>query len=283
LKQVKFAAIQMGMKPSDKEANISKAEHLIEKAVERFDPEIVGLPELFSTEFFPVVRARKYFKYAEGIPGPTIDRISKIARRHKIFVIAPIFEVDKRKARYYNTSTVIDPNGKIVGKSRKTEIPLVEWNQGNSIWNKNYEKFYFRPGSTNDVIRVREIRLGQLICYSRHFPEGWRKLELAGADLIYVPVASNGPVLSDLFSVETRALAFMHQCFAVVVNRVGREGPCNFFGGSHIVDPFGKILAGPAGTSEEILFATLDLAQVKDSRKKVPFLRDRRPDLYAKN
>jgi predicted amidohydrolase len=105
-------------------------------------------------------------------------------------------------------------------------------------------------------------------------------LELGGAEIIFIPVASNGPVLGELFAVETRALASMHQCFAVVANRVGNEGPYNFFGGSHIVDPYGKLLAGPAKAREEIVFARIDLSQVKDAREKVPFLRDRRPELY---
>ena len=277
--KIKFAAIQMSMKAGDKEANVEKAEKMIARAAEKYSPDIVGLPELFSTEFFPVLRKSEYFAYAEEIPGPTIERISDLARKHGVHVIAPIFEVDH--SDYYNTAVIIGPDGKILGKSRKTEIPLVEWKQDKTSWNKNYEKFYFLPAKENPVFDLGSAKLGQLICYARHFPEGWRSLELKGADVIYVPVASNGPVLGDLFSVETRGLAFMHQCFAVVSNRVGREGAYNYFGGAHIVDPFGKILVGPAPPREQIVCATLDLKLVKLAREKVPFLRDRRPDLYA--
>ncbi len=272
----------MSMKASDKEANIAKAERMIKRAAEKFNPDFIGLPELFFTEFFPVSRKNKYFGYAEPVPGPTINRIADLASKYGKYIIAPIFELEIRggEASYYNTSVVIGPGGKIVGKSRKTEIPLVEWKQDNAVWNRNYEKFYFLPGQGNPVIDLGTFRLGQLICYARHFPEEGRALELSGAQVIYSPVATNGPVLGDLFSVEMRALAFMNQCFAVVVNRVGKEGRYNYFGGTHIVDPFGKLLAGPAGPKEEIVSAVLDLKQVKIAREKVPFIRDRRPDLY---
>ena len=272
-----FAAIQMSAVPEKKEANIAKAEALVEEAVAKYHPAIVGLPELFSTEFFPLTKNRKYFRYAEPIPGPTTDRIGKLARRLRVSVIAPIFE--SFRGKYYDSSPVIGPSGSVVGITRKTEIPLVEWQHGRN-WNLNYEKFYFSQGNKNPVITVGRARLGQLICYSRHFPEGWRTLELKGAQIIYAPSASNGPVLGELFPLETRALAFMHQCFAVVVNRVGKERSYKYYGGTHIVDPFGKIIAGPANDKEIIVYAALDLSLVAKARKQVPFMRDRRPDLY---
>jgi len=82
--RVVFAAIQMSMKTSDKKANILKAEKLIDQAVKEYKPDIVGLPEFFSTEFFPQYMNRKYFEYAEPIPGLTTNLMARKAKEHKI-------------------------------------------------------------------------------------------------------------------------------------------------------------------------------------------------------
>ncbi|MCL5068211.1 MAG: hypothetical protein M1368_07655, partial [Thaumarchaeota archaeon] len=112
----------MSAVPEKKEANIAKAEALIEEAVARYHPAIVGLPELFSTEFFPLTKNRKYFRYAEPIPGPTTDRIGKLARRLRVSIIAPIFE--SFRGKYYDSSPVIGPSGSVVGITRKTLQPF---------------------------------------------------------------------------------------------------------------------------------------------------------------
>ncbi|MFQ5997711.1 MAG: carbon-nitrogen hydrolase family protein [Candidatus Bathyarchaeia archaeon] len=266
-----FAAVQMAMKIGDVEANIAKAEKFIDDAVSKYRPDIIGLPEFFNTEYFPQYVDRKYFAYAEPIPGPTTERMSKKAKEHGVYIIAPIYEKAGRGV-YYDSSPVIAPDGKVLGITRKVELPNVWFKEG-GVWAN--EDFYYSSGNLENAYLVYNTKIGnigQIICFNRHYPETWRKLTMKGAEVIFVPVASMGKFLGDMFTVEMRAMAYVHQCFGVVLNRVGVEGEHRMYGGSHIVGPKGQYLAGPASdTKEEILCATLDLGNIDEARQQVPF------------
>lgn len=274
-----FAIIQMSMKIGDKEANVSKAEKMIDEAVKKHKANIVGLPEFFNTEYFPQWIDRKYFSYAEPIPGPTINRMTKKAKQHGIYIIAPIYE-EVRKGECYDSAAMIAPDGKILGVYRKTHIPMGKVPEVGA-W--AYEKFYYRSGSDFPVFETKIGNIGIIICWDRHFPEGWRILTLKGADVIFVPIASMGAI-GGMDPIVSRAMAYVNQCYVVAVNRVGVEGELNFYGGSHIVDPMGgSIIAGPASDKEEaILCATLDLENVRQFRSMATFQLDRKPEVYDK-
>ena len=274
-----FSIIQMSMKAGDKDANVSKAEKMIDEAVEKYSANIVGLPELFTAEYFAQWIDRKYFSYAEPIPGPTTNRIAKKAKQHGIYIIAPIFE-EARKGEYYNSAAMIAPDGRILGVYRKMHIPMGKIPELGS-W--GYEKFYFRSGSDFPVFETKLGTIGIYICWDRHFPEGWRILTLKGADVIFVPVASMGKFLGETFSMEIKIMAYQNQCYVAAANRVGVEGELNFYGGSHIVDPIGNFIAGPASDKEEeTLCATLDLDIVRQVRSIATFQLDRKPEVYGK-
>lgn len=259
------------MKAGDKEANISKAEKMIDDAVKKYKPDIIGLPEFFNTEYFPQYTDRKYFEYAEPIPGPTSERIGKKAREYGIYIIAPIYEKAQR-GLYYDSSPIICPDGSVVSNTRKVELPNVSYREGGICVN---EEFYYAAGNLENSYSVTKTKLGnigQIICWNRHFPETWRLLTMKGAEVIFVPVASMGNFLSEMFSLEMRAMAYVHQCFAVVVNRVGKEGEQRMYGGSHIVNPKGKLLAGPASDQDEaILSVALNLDEIDEARQQIPF------------
>ena len=221
--EVTFVVIQMSMRLGDKESNTSKAERMIDQAVKKYNPDIIGLPEFFNTEFFPQWLDRKFFKEAEPIPGPTTNRIAAKAKEHGVYIIAPIYEKAAR-GLYYDSSPLIGPDGKIIGVSRKIELPNVWFKEGDAWAN---EAFYYASANVENAYPVYETKignLGQIICWNRHFPETWRRITVKGADVIFVPVASMGKFLGDMFSMEMRVMTYQHQCFAVVVNRVGIEG-----------------------------------------------------------
>jgi N-carbamoylputrescine amidase len=267
----------MSMKIGDKNANISKAERLVDECVRKHNANIVGLPEFFNTEYFPQWVDHKNFALAEPIPGPTTDRMIKKAVEHGIYICSPIYE-EVEKGIYYDSSPVIGPDGRILGTTRKVEIPLIDWKG-----TKGMEKFYFRGGSEFPIFETKFGKLGQIICYNRHYPEEWRIYALKGADMIFVPVASMGQSgLSPMFPIETRASCFMNQLFAAVTNRIGIEGENNYYGASHIVDPLGVLLAGPASADHEgIISATMDLDMIREVRNGIPLWRDRRPEIYG--
>ena len=138
----------------------------------------------------------------------------------------------------------------------------------------------FRAGqSPPAVIELDGIRVGLLICYDVEFPEAVRLLALAGADLVAVPTA-----LMDPFEVVARTIvparAVENQVFLAYANRCGREGDLRYCGLSCVVGPDGADLVR-AGRGEELVFADLDLDRLRAARAPSPYLRDRRPELYA--
>ncbi len=238
---MRFAAIQFS--PSrEKTKNVQRAAKLIRRCVNENSPDIVALPELFSTPFFPFYRNKAYFKLAEEIPsGPTMRALSELARELGVFVIAPIFE--RSGDRYYDSSPVISASGELVGTYRKSSIPETVWEVEHVV---NHEKFYFSPGDGFKVFDLGICKLGQLICYDRHFPEAWAMLKKKGAQIVYVPNASTGRTISEMFLQESRTMSMINRVYTVVSNRVGREAGFPFFGGTTIIDPAGRILSGPA-------------------------------------
>ena len=260
-----------------KEANLRVASKLIHEAFSRYEPDIVGLPELFTTSFFPFRRDKRLFKLAEPIPGPTTEFMGKIARELGVYLIGPIFE-RLQGQHYYDSSPVISPDGGIVSLYRKCSIPQTVWQEDSVV---NNEKFYFEPGSELRVVDLKKFKLGQLICYDRHFPEAWRALEIQGAQIIYVPNASVGRTVANMFTLESRVMCFLNQVFGVFSNRIGNQDGFEFFGLSHIVDPSGEFVKRPSKKVNDVVFSALDIEKCEKMRSVIQLLRDRRPDLYS--
>jgi beta-ureidopropionase len=268
---VKIALLQMTC-TQKKEDNISKAEKYISEAASK-GADVVCLQELFSTIYVAHTQRESYFDLAETVPGPTINRLSNLAKKLKISIIAPIFEVDSEvPGTYYNTAAVISDSGEVVGKYRKTHLPQLNGYQ---------EKFYFKPGNLGyPVFRLGDHKVGVYICYDRHFLEGPRVMALEGAELVFIPTCTG--VYPELWELELRAHAAFNTIFVAGVNRVGKEYEGQkdpFYGGSIVVDPRGQVVAR-GSNREELLLVDVDLAQVVERRRTAPFLRDRRPDLY---
>ncbi len=119
----------------DVNINLKRAINFIEKAA-KSGADIVCLPELFRSLYFCQKEDPAFFNLAEKIPGPTTQALSKIARKHKIVIVVPIFE--KRAAGiYHNSAVILDADGKLAGLYRKMHIPDDP---------QYYEKFYFTPG-----------------------------------------------------------------------------------------------------------------------------------------
>lgn len=279
-----IALIQLSVIPGDKQATVKKAIGMIEKAATEHHAEFVGLPELFNTEFFPANELNnKYFEYAEPIPGPTTEAISKIAKNLGIYVATPIYEI-VQPGMYFNSSAIIDPSGSVLGVYRKIHIPFLyvpDEKEGFGT-GAGFEKYYYAGGREYPVFNTNIGKIGQVICYDRHYPEGYRILALKGAEIIFVPVASMRAGAGSIFNIETRAMAYMNQVYVAAVNRVGTEGKYSFWGGSHIVGPRGDFIAGPASTDkDEIVVGKVDFDFLLRARSRVALYRDRRPDAYS--
>ncbi|HTD86386.1 MAG TPA: nitrilase-related carbon-nitrogen hydrolase, partial [Candidatus Binatia bacterium] len=121
----------------DPEANLKKTLRAAERAAQA-GAQIICTQELFRSQYFCQSENHDYFKLAEPIPGPSTEAFQKIAKKHKVVIIASLFE--KRAAGlYHNTAVIIDADGSIMGVYRKMHIP------DDPLY---YEKFYFTPGDT---------------------------------------------------------------------------------------------------------------------------------------
>ena len=211
---------------------MEKALRLIDEAAGK-GANIVALQELFNTPYFPnrPRDSQKYFAMAETIPGPTIDRVADKAREHNMVIMAPIYEREMAGV-YYNSAAVIGPDGELIGVYRKMHIPHSD---------DYIEKYYFKPGNLGfPVFDTPFGKIGVLICYDRHFPEGARALGLAGAEILLIPVASPRPTASEVFVKELMGMAIANQYFVAAVNRVGVELKEEFYGDEPGVRPQGK-------------------------------------------
>jgi len=156
-----------------KKAMVEKHVKLIAKAAKE-KVRILCLQELFYGPYFCAEQETKWYHLTERIPeGPTTQLMMKLAKKHRMVIVVPVYEEDQPGV-YYNTASVIDADGKYLGKYRKTHIPHCK----PGFW----EKFYFRPGNLGyPVFETAYAKVGVYICYDRHFPEGARALGLAGA------------------------------------------------------------------------------------------------------
>jgi len=268
------AALVQAKWTGDKESMLDSSIVAAKKAASQ-GAQILCFQELFYGPYFCQVQEPEYYAYAEPIPGPTTERMMELARQTSMVIVAPIYE-EEQPGVYYNTALVIDADGRYLGRYRKTHIPQVK-----GFW----EKYYFRPGNLGfPVYETSVCRVGVYICYDRHFPEGWRALGLAGAEIVFNPSATSRGLSSYLWNLEQPAAAVANEYFVGAINRVGVEplGDNDFYGGSYFVDPRGQIVGTAASdTDEEIVVRDLDLEMIDEVRQLWAFYRDRRPDAYG--
>lgn len=274
--KVTIGLVQMSAAP-DPAFNLKRAIRGIKGAAKK-GAQIICLPELFNTLYFPQTQGQSKEDLADTIPGKVTNALTKLARELRVVIIAPIYEKTS-KGKYFNTAVVIDDTGKILGKYRKSHIPH---DPG------FYEKSYFEEGDTGyKVFKTKFAKFTILICYDQWFPEAARAARLDGAQIIFYPTGI-GDIIGyepegdwhDAWETAQRGHAIANSLYVAAVNRVGREGRMKFFGQSFITDPFGKILKRASKTKEEVIVATLDLSRNEFYSEGWGFLRNRRPETY---
>src|SRR5689334_17763898 len=244
----------------DKESMIQKHEGYAHEAAKQ-GAQFILFQELFYGPYFCQVQDAQYYSYTEHIPdGPTTKRMQDLAKQTGLVVVAPMYEEDEQASGiYYNTAAVIDPDGRYLGKYRKTHIPHVK-----GFW----EKFYFRPGNLGyPVFETAVGKVGVYICYDRHFPEGWRLLGLNGAEIVFNPSATVAGLSEYLWKLEQPAAAVANIYYVGAINRVGTEKPWKFgefYGQSYFANPRGKIIAEGSRTKDEVVIADLDMDVIRE-------------------
>ncbi|MDP2717675.1 MAG: nitrilase-related carbon-nitrogen hydrolase, partial [Candidatus Micrarchaeota archaeon] len=217
---------------ADADANLKKAEAQVAQAAKK-KADVVCLQEMYRSPYFPQYGDPAGFDYAERVDGQSFKAFSKLARRHKMHIVAPIFE-ERAPGLYYNSAIVLGPDGKLAGHYRKLHIPQ----DAHSF----SEKYFFAPGDLGYcLVDTKKARIGVLICWDQWYPEAARALALKGAQVLFYPTAigwhKNEP--DAVRQTQRNAWRIMHQSHAIAngvfvaaANRVGTEGNLTFWGSS---------------------------------------------------
>jgi N-carbamoylputrescine amidase len=239
------------------------------------------LQELFAGLYFCQSEDHSQFQLAESIPGPTTDRISEVARKNKVVVVAGIFE-RRAPGLFHNSVAMIESDGSILGVYRKMHIP----DDPNF-----YEKFYFTPGDLGFKSFATSVgNVGVCICWDQWFPEAARLTALQGAEILVYPTAIGwqapekaqyGESQRNAWQTMMRSHAIANGVFLVAPNRVGLESNIEFWGSSFVADPYGNLLKVAGSEQPETLIVDCDLELIETVRTHWPFFRDRRIDAYG--
>jgi len=279
MRSVKVAATQMSCSNSIEE-NIAKADTLVRQAAAK-GAQIILLQELFETPYFCQKEKSQYYVYATELEqNKAVNHFKHVAR--ELEVVLPISFYEKKNNARYNSLAVIDANGDVLGKYRKSHIPDGPGYE---------EKFYFNPGDTGfKVWNTRFGKIGVGVCWNQCYPEAARCMALMGAELLFYPTAiGSEPQDGSIDSKEHWQACMLGHAAANLIpviasNRIGveedDESNISFYGSSFIAGPQGNKVVEAGREEETVLVAEFDLEQLETQRLEWGIFRDRRPDLY---
>ncbi len=227
--------------------------------------DLVILPELANSGYAFSTRSQAVTLAEDPEASPFVDLLVALCRTHGQHVVTGFCERDGEAL--YNSALLVGPDG-VLGTYRKLHLFLDEID-------------VFEPGDVGlPTFTVQGVRLGILICFDWRFPEVWRALALAGADLICHPSNLITPGLAQRV-VPVHAL--LNRVYVATANRVGQEGSLTFTGVSQIVDPSGKVIAQAGEVEETVLKAEVDPAKARDKavNARNDLFADRRPEFYS--
>jgi deaminated glutathione amidase len=253
----------------DPEANFLQVTALLEEAGAA-GVDLAALPEVWPRQG----SAAQMREAAEPLDGPHVTRLAEVARRHRMWVHGgSVLERDGE--RIFNTSVLFDRSGELVATYRKIHLFDVAVDDGPV----DTESARVTPGDKAVVADVDGVRVGLSVCYDLRFPELYRTLALAGAEVLAVPANFTERTGRDHWEPLLRARAIEDQAFVVAAAQWGTWGPPGRerrnYGHSLVVDPWGDLVAeAPDGVG--VTFAELDLARVEQVRQILPSLRHRR-------
>jgi predicted amidohydrolase len=252
---------------SSKEENLAKAETFVRLAAER-GASLIVLPEVFS---WRGKRADEPSQ-VERIPGLTSQRLSELAARHRIYLLAGSFLEKLDEPRSYNTSLLFSPAGEILCRYRKIHLFDIDIPGQVSVKESDTKK----PGEEVVTCQTELGTFGLSVCYDLRFPELYRILSSQGAEIVFIPSAFTFPTGAAHWEPLLRARAIENQVYIIAPNQIGKNthGFADY-GNSMIVDPWGKVLAR-APDKECFVTAEIDLEYLHKVRRELPCLAHRR-------
>ena len=256
MREVTVAATQMACS-NETDKNVSNAEKLVRKAASE-GAQIILIQELFESQYFCMDQKEELFELSKPFENhPTIKKFSELAKELK--VVLPVSFFEKANRAYYNSVAIVDADGIVLGKYRKSHIPDGPGYQ---------EKFYFNPGDTGfKVWNTKYAKIGVGICWDQWFPEAARSMVLSGAELLLYPTAIGGEPEDDGFDSSDmwqRAMighSASNQIPVIASNRIGTEKGIDienyFYGRSFVTNHVGDKIAEGSRDKEEVLILSL--------------------------
>ena len=254
---VRAGIVQPLTEPGNVESNLDTALELMEDCSDSTDPDLIILPEAFTTGF--------PFEKLDDLANESQDALDQIRRAsrsggyHSFFTMIIKDGEGKLRNRLYH----IDDNGELRSTYDKTQL-----------FSRTGEEKYITPGNEMKIFNIEKLRIGPLICYELRYPELSRSLTVSGVHILIYP--SLWPDFR-IFQWETllMARAIENQLFVIGTNSVGTHSGVKMGGGSRIISPFGNILTDCA-RDPGWKTATLDPEELWSLRKKIPVLEDRK-------
>jgi len=250
-----------------KENNLKKIISYISKASSK-NATLCAFPEFMMFYTNSSQTAKQLANLAETINENFVTTIAKAAKTNHIQVIGSFYEKSRKKNRVYDTSFVIDKSGKVISTYRKIHL---------------YDALGFRESNKMasgskiaKPVKTSLGKIGMMICYDLRFPEMARSLAVAGSEILVVPSAwVKGNMKEEHWITINKTRAIENGCYVIAPDQVGNI----YCGRSLVVDPYGKILLDMK-KKQGIGFVNIDLNKVKQTRKVLPLLKNRRTDVY---
>lgn len=261
---MKAAVIQMNS-IADKQANIIKACAFVKEALAQ-KADFVLLPEVFNYRG-RFNRKEESRVVKEAIPGPSVEPFLQLSRQSgAAILLGSIYEAIPHSEKVYNSSVFIDPQGKVGAIYRKQH--LFDAVIGRVIFKESY---CFKAGSRQVSVKLGGFMLGLSVCYDLRFPEMYRRYARDGVNVLTVPSAFTKTTGEAHWEPLLRARAIENLSYVLAPNQIGPDGRgVMAYGHSMIIDPWGKVLAEASADKEEIIYAHLDMAVIKQKRSLLP-------------
>jgi predicted amidohydrolase len=265
MKPISLLLAQTGPRLGNKERNLKQISEQAAKARKK-NVDLLIFPELHLTGY---TMRDEVSHLAESIPGPSTQKVERVAKEHGVHIIFGMPEESEVKGVIHNTAVFVGPKG-LIGRYRKIHLPT------HSVFE---ERRYYRPGQEAPVFKTDIGTIGLNICYDLYFPELTRLQALQGAQLVVCISASPG-LRRRFFEGFCLSRAMENAVYLAYVNRVGIEEGLQFWGGSRVIAPNGSVLAQCKYDVEEFQICTVDLNEVSRARAFIPTIKDLEPGLF---
>src|SRR3989338_7362066 len=262
------AAVVQFKASADKEINLKKIINYITKAAEK-KATLVAFPEFMMFYTNSSQTSKQLVNLAETINGNFVNTIARTAKENHIQVVGSFYEKSTKKNRVHDTSFVIDKSGKVISTYRKIHLY-------DALGFKESDKMV-QGSKIAKPVKTSIGKIGMMICYDLRFPEMSRSLAAAGSEVLIVPSAwVKGNMKEEHWITINKTRAIENGCYVIAPDQVGNI----YCGRSIVVDPYGKILLDMK-KRQGIGIVSISLDKVKQTRRMLPLLKNRRTDLYS--